>query len=132
MRLSEAVSLLSVAALLAGCAPQKPAATGQDSVAAPATPPRLPDSLALRTAEGVEVWLTDARSATAADGTSCLERALEVRQDTLARGVPLLYTREAPTALGKDAMRAVLYNNCAPVAAYRVDFATISPKRLSP
>ena len=74
----------------------------------------------------------DARSATAADGASCLERALTIRHDTLARGVPLLYTREAPTALGKDAMRAVLYNHCAPVAAYRVAFATISPKRLSP
>lgn len=129
---SRAAPFLIGAAFFAGCSGPQPAMRERDSVSAPASPPSLPDSLALRTAEGVEVWFTDARSAMAADGTPCLERALEVRQDTLARGVPLLYTREAPTALAKDAMRAVLYNHCAPVAAYRVDFATISPKRLSP
>ena len=60
----------------------------------------------------------------------CHERALEVRQDTVRRGVGLFYTREAPTRLGKDAMRGVLYNNCVPGAAYRIDFATLSPKRI--
>jgi hypothetical protein len=44
----------------------------------------------------------------------------------------LLYTREAPTLAGNDAMRAVLYNNCIAGPAYRVDFATISPKRITP
>jgi hypothetical protein len=55
-----------------------------------------------------------------------------VRQDATRRGVGLLYTREAPTLLGADAMRAVLYNNCAAGPAYRVDFATLSPKRIDP
>jgi hypothetical protein len=65
-------------------------------------------------------------------GVACRERALEVRRDTTRRGVGLLYTREAPTLLGKDAMRAVLYNHCVPGPAYRVDFATLSPRRTSP
>jgi hypothetical protein len=46
--------------------------------------------------------------------------------------VPLLYTREAPTLLDDGAMRAVLYNNCTAGAAYRVDFATVSPHRITP
>jgi hypothetical protein len=100
--------------------------------AAPDAPPRPADSLALRAGDGWEVWFTLAREARHADGTHCVERALEFRRDTVRRGIPLLYTREAPTALGQDAIRAVLYNHCAPTAAYRVDFATVSPSRLAP
>lgn len=89
------------------------------------------DSLALTSPSGVTVWFTVARSATGPDGASCQERALEVRTDSSRRGVPLLYTREAPTLLGTEAMRAVLYNGCVAGAAYRVDFATVSPQRLT-
>lgn len=104
--------------------PQEPAGEAAAAADVPA------DSLVLEGPGGVTVWFTDSRSATAPDGTACLERALQVRDDSTRRGVPLLYTREAPTMMGRDAIRAVLYNNCEPVAAYRVDFATISPKRL--
>jgi hypothetical protein len=84
----------------------------------------------LEVAGGITVWFTQARVAKDSTGNGCLERALEVRQDTTRRGVGLFYTREAPTLLGKDAMRGVLYNNCTPGAAYRIDFATLSPKRI--
>jgi hypothetical protein len=87
--------------------------------------------LVLRAAEGWEVWFTAARQATSETGEPCIERALELRRDTVRRRVPLFYTREAPTALGRDAIRAVLYNRCVPVGTYRVDFQTASPTRLS-
>ena len=113
---------------LAACTGGSPRPAPPDS--APAVPPAPADSLVLEGPGGVTVWFTDARDATAPDGTACRERALQIRQDSTRRGVPLLYTREAPVLMGQDAIRAVLYNNCEPVAAYRVDFATISPKRL--
>lgn len=116
------------ALLLAACTGGSPGSATRDSAAT--APPAPADSLVLEGPGGVTVWFTDARDATAPDGTACQERALQVRQDSTHRGVPLLYTREAPVLMGKDAIRAVLYNNCEPVAAYRVDFATISPKRL--
>ena len=115
----------------AACAPAPEAAARPDSAAAVKAPAPA-DSLVLRGPDGVEVWFTDAREATSPGGETCLERALQVRSGSSRRGVPLLYTREAPTLLGNDAMRAVLYNNCTAGAAYRVDFATISPKRLTP
>jgi hypothetical protein len=114
--------------LLAACTGGSPRAEAVDSTAA--VPPAPADSLVLEGPGDVTVWFTDARAATGADGSPCLERALQIRQDSTRRGVPLLYTREAPVMMGKDAIRAVLYNNCEPVAAYQVDFATISPKRL--
>lgn len=111
-----------------GCAgsEQPPATPAANAPAAPA------DSLVLAAPGGVTVWFTVARPATAPVGSACVERALEVRTDSTRRGVPLLYTREAPALLGTDAMRAVLYNGCTAGAAYRVDFATVSPRRLSP
>lgn len=105
---------------------------------APAPPPSEPpgatapaDSLVLEAPGGITVWFTQSRPARDSLGNECQERALEVRQDTTRRGVGLLYTREAPTLLDQDAMRAVLYNNCVPGPAYRVDFATLSPRRIA-
>jgi hypothetical protein len=123
---------LSVVLLASACGAPPQAGTPADSSAAADPAPVPADSLVLQVPGGVEVWFTDARQATSPDGAPCLERALEVRAGGTSRGVPLLYTREAPTLLGGDAMRAVLYNNCLAGAAYRVDFATISPKRLTP
>lgn len=98
----------------------------------PQAPPAPSDSLALEAPGGITVWFTQTREAKDSLGNSCRERALEVRQDTTRRGVGLLYTREAPTLLDQDHMRAVLYNNCAPGPVYRVNFATLSPRRLTP
>lgn len=109
-----------------GCAPaaEPPAGGAEDA------PVRPTDSLALRTAEGWEVWFTAARDAHHQDGTPCLERGLEIRRDTLRRAIPLLYTREAPVPGGSGVIRAVLYNHCEPVASYRVDLETARPTRL--
>ena len=107
---------------------------GSDSTTAttPAPAPARPaDSLVLEAPGGVTVWFTVAREAKDSSGTTCLERALEIRRDTTRAGVPLLYTREAPTLLDPGHMRAVLYNGCRAGPAYRVDFATVSPRRIS-
>lgn len=87
------------------------------------------DSLVLR-AGAFEVWFTDARPMVSDSGEPCMERALEIRQGTARRHIPLLYSLEAPTPLDDTTMRAILYNNCRPVGAYRVDYATASPHRL--
>jgi hypothetical protein len=121
---------LALAAVLSGCGSTRQESARGNDAASVATPSGPADSLALSGPDQITVWFTAAREARSAGGETCAERALEIRQDTLRRGVPLLYTREAPTLLGKDAIRAVLYNNCVPTAAYRVDFATVSPKRL--
>ena len=57
---------------------------------------------------GITVWFTQSREAKDSSGATCHERALEVRRDSTRRGVGLLYTREAPTLIDKDAMRAVI------------------------
>lgn len=116
--------------LVAGCS----RGDSREAERPPSAPqvPVLADSLVLEAPGGITVWFTQAREARDSLGAPCQERALEVRRDTTRRGVGLLYTREAPTRLGTDAMRAVLYNGCRPGPAYRVDFSTLSPRRMSP
>ena len=122
-------TVLTVVTVLSACA-EKPAPAPQPSQPSQPSPPS--DSLVLEAPGGITVWFTQSRVAKDSTGAECHERALEVRQDTTRRGVGLLYTREAPTVLDKDAMRAVLYNNCVAGPAYRVDFATLSPRRIAP
>ena len=122
--------------LAAACAGSPDAGSRQDSAAssgtqaAPETAPA--ESMVLEAPGGVTVWFTAARPAKDSLGNPCQERALEIRRDTTRAGVPLLYTREAPTLLDSTAMRAVLYHDCSPGPSYRVDFATVSPRRISP
>lgn len=128
---------LSLAALLTGVAGcysgERPPAADTTAVVTPAAAPAKPaDSLVLEAPNGVTVWFTVAREAKDSNGATCLERALEIRRDTVRAGVPLLYTREAPTLMDTGHMRAVLYNGCRAGPAYRVDFATVSPRRISP
>ena len=120
-------AVATVAIVFTACA-EKPNPTPSDSPRFAPTPPS--DSLVLEAPGGVTVWFTQSRTVKDSAGNECQERAIEVRQDTVRRGVGLFYTREAPTLLGTDAMRGVLYNNCTPGAAYRIDFATLSPKRI--
>jgi len=123
-----------VLALAAACTPAPESrASGEATSRDAAEPAAAPaDSLVLQGPGGIEVWFTHTREATSLEGEPCLERALEVRSGSTSRGIPLLYTRDAPTLLGDDAIRAVLYNNCTAGAAYRVDFATVSPRRITP
>ena len=125
-------SCFTLAIVLVACGGgQRPEGRTGDTARQTVSPSvRPPDSLALEAPNGVTVWFTVTRESHDSAGTPCFERALEVRRDTLRAGVPLLYTREAPTLLDSGAMRAVLYNQCRPGPAYRVDFASVSPARL--
>jgi hypothetical protein len=81
--------------------------------------------------DGQEVWFTLARTGRAPDGTTCVERGLEIRTGAKRLPVPLLYTREAPVLLNDSTMRAVLWTNCKPGEAYRVDLRNGRPVRES-
>jgi hypothetical protein len=87
------------------------------------------DSLVTVTKAGEEVWFTLARPGRAADGTTCVERGLEIRARGKRISVPLLYTREAPVSLNDSTIRAQLWNNCVPGDAYRVNLRTGRPVR---
>ena len=124
MKPTVATVVLTAVTVLTAC-------TGKPTPAPEPPPPPAPaDSLVLEVPGGITVWFTQSRTVKDSTGKECQERAIEVRQDTTRRGVGLFYTREAPTLLDKDAMRGVLYNNCTAGPAYRIDFATLSPKRI--
>jgi hypothetical protein len=96
-----------------------------DSVVSP--PPA--DSLVLTTPGGTEVWFTLARPATNADGRSCVERSLEIRQGGRRVKVPLLYTGSPPVLLNDSTMRAILWTHCRPGNAYLVNLRSGHPLR---
>jgi hypothetical protein len=85
------------------------------------------DSVVLSSPSGTEVGFSLTRSSRSADGTPCTERGLVIRREGSRIQVPLLYTGEAPTLLNDSTMRAVLWNNCRPSTAYRVDLRTGRP-----
>jgi hypothetical protein len=114
---------------LAVCGCGGSGAGGVEQMAEEVEVARPADSLVLQVG-AIQVWFTDAREVQSKSGESCLERALEIREDTVRRHIPLLYSLEAPTPLDDTTMRAVLYNSCEPVATYRVDYATASPRRM--
>jgi hypothetical protein len=86
------------------------------------------DSLAVA-GPGVEIWFTLSRSGSAADGTPCVDRAIELRRDGKRIPVPLLYTREAPSIVNDTTARAVLYTGCVAGDAYLVDLRSGRPTR---
>lgn len=87
------------------------------------------DSLVATAPGGVEIWFTLAREATAADGTTCTDRALEIRREGKRVPVPLLYTGTTPEIVNDSTMRARLSDRCAPGDAYLVDLRTGRPVR---
>ena len=116
------------AAVALGCggeARPEPEASATDT-AQPAAPA---DSLVATAPGGVEIWFTLARESKAADGTTCTDRALQIRRgDTLVK-VPLLYTGAAPEIVNDTTMRARLSTGCTPGDAYLVDLRTGRPVR---
>jgi hypothetical protein len=112
-------------ALFAACGPPERAQT-KTSAGEAAGPP---DSLATSTRSGVEIWFTLSRPGRSKEGESCVERGLEIRGQGRRLPVPLLYTGEAPTVINDSTMRAMLWTNCRPVTAYRVDLRTGRPVR---
>jgi len=91
-----------------------------------------PDSLALSIADGTTIWFVEGRRAADSAGTTCVERTLEIRRDTLRVKVPLFYTRAAPTTLNDTSLRAELYTDCRPVGVYRINLRTGAPTPLLP
>ena len=93
-------------------------------------PVRMADSLVLTAASGVTVWLTEGRRGADSSGTPCIERTVEIRRDSSRLKIPLLYTRSAPTLLDDSTLRAELFRDCRPVAAYRVSLRDGMPRRI--
>jgi len=87
----------------------------------------VPESLVLRTPAGVEVWTASGRDARDSAGTPCRERLLEIRRDGRRIPVPLLYTGEPPVLLDDSTVRAHVWRDCRPRAAYRVNLRTGQP-----
>jgi hypothetical protein len=111
-----------VFAVATACGGADPADTDR-----PASRSQPVDSLAVETRTGVEIWYSLSRTGTAADGSTCVERGLEIRRGGKRIQVPLLYTGNTPTLLDDSTMRAVLWTNCRPVAVYRVDLRNGRP-----
>ena len=111
--------------MLAGCGQVE-----QDLQQKPVTISSEPqDSLAMVVANGQEVWFTLARTGRAPDGTTCVERGLEIRARAKRIAIPLLYTREAPVLLNDSTIRAVLWTNCRPGDVYRINLRNGRPVR---
>ena len=132
IRFAELLAGLLAAGLLAACgpdqarnAPAPPAVAGTGRAAA-AVPP---DSLALRTPGGVELWFTLAREDRDGAGRVCVERGLEIREGTRRTPVPLLYTRDVPRAVNDSTVSARLWTACAAGPEYRVNLRTGQPIR---
>jgi uncharacterized lipoprotein NlpE involved in copper resistance len=103
---------------------ERPGATADSAtIAKPA------DSLVVRNGAGVEIWFTLARKAQSAEGTPCVERALEIRRGDTRIKVPLLYTGAPPVLLNDSTLRAQLWNHCQPGGAYLVDLRSGQPVR---
>jgi hypothetical protein len=99
---------------------------------APAKPTQAPapaDSLVATAPGGVEIWFTLSREGTAAAGTRCTDRAIEIRRGDTRVQVPLLYTGAAPELVNDSTIRARLSNQCVPGDVYLVDLRSGRPVR---
>lgn len=117
-----------LAAPAGGCGPREEtgAAAADSAAAEPAAPA---DSLAATAPGGVEIWFTLAREGKAADGSTCIDRTLEIRREGTRVPVPLLYTGSAPEIVNDTTMRARLSDRCIPGDAYLVNLRTGRPVR---
>jgi hypothetical protein len=115
--------------LLGGCGQPREVPVARDSTP---MPPRLADSLALRTTTGVEIWFTDSRTAEDSAGHHCVERVMEIRRDGRRIPVPLLYTGRAPEVVNDSTVRARIWLHCRPGNTYFVSLRTGFPTRVVP
>lgn len=123
-RMKQVSSCLSwVLALMCGCGEgeRSPDRARAGSSVEPA------DSLVLTAPFGTEVWFSLARSARSPEGEACTERGLAIQREGRRIQVPLLYTGNAPTLLNDSTLRAMLWINCRPSAAYHVDLRSGRP-----
>ena len=119
-------ALLLVALLCVACRPNVDQGGEPDNVPPAGVGPA--DSLVLTLPDSTEVWLVQGRQGIAADGSTCVERGVQLRKGARRDLVPLLYTRTAPAWVdGK--LLATLSNRCADVATYTIDATTAQPTR---
>ena len=103
--------------------------TAEQRVAADTAAPAPADTLVATAPGGVEIWFTASREATAADGTRCTDRTIEIRRGGSRVQVPLLYTGGVPELVNDSTIRARLSNQCVPGVAYLVDLRSGRPVR---
>jgi hypothetical protein len=101
----------------------KPDAEAEAPASAPA------DSLVATAPDGAEIWFTLSRESKAADGTTCIDRTIEIRRGASRIAVPLLYTGTPPELINDSTVRARLSNQCVPGDAYLVNLRTGRPVR---
>jgi len=121
--------VLACAILVSAIACETRGAEKVEQEAAEATQPPATDSLVATAPGGVEIWFTLSREGKAADGTRCIDRAIEIRRGGSRVPVPLLYTGTTPQVVNDTTMRARLSNQCVPGDAYLVDLRTGRPVR---
>lgn len=127
MNLRSAMACVILAQTFA-CKPQgaEKASQGAGDVAQAPAPA---DSLVATAPGGVEIWFTLSREGTAADGTRCTDRTIELRRGGTRVPVPLLYTGAAPELVNDSTIRARLSNQCVPGDVYLVDLRSGRPVR---
>ncbi len=122
------VVLLVPLLLLAGCGGPKPEASAADSTPAP---PAMPaPELVLSAPGGVEVWFTDARPGTDANGGTCIERVMQIRRGAERIAIPLLYTGAPPRLVNDSTLEAPIWLHCRPGNVYQVNLRTGRPERV--
>lgn len=87
------------------------------------------DSLVVSAPGGVEIWFTLPRRSRLADGSECVDHAIQLRHGGRRTPVPLLYTGVAPRIVNDTIARAILYTNCRPGDSYFVDLRSGRPTR---
>jgi hypothetical protein len=128
MTLRSAMTFSALVQMLACGGPdEKPAA--ETAGAGPVAPAAPRDSLVATAPGGVEIWFTLARDGKAADGTTCVDRTMEIRRDSTRIPIPLLYTGAAPELVNDSTIRARLSTQCVPADAYLVNLRTGRPVR---
>ena len=118
--------VIALAALATSCGTgRNDQSTPQDSTSAVVSS----DSLVVSGPGGVEIWYTHSRAGKRADGSECLDRAIEIRRGDKRIPVPLLYTGETPRIVNDSTARAILYTGCRAGDAYLVDLRNGRPTR---
>ncbi|HTS90154.1 MAG TPA: hypothetical protein VMG41_16795 [Gemmatimonadales bacterium] len=117
------------------CSGERPGASPPEAAAGQAAPhdsagPK--DSLALRTASGIEVWFTAARRDSDTAGRACLERVMEIRAQGRRTPVPLLYTGVTPRLVNDSTIEAAVWRGCRAGDWYRVSLVTGRPVKVAP
>ena len=120
------VSALLLGLLLA-CTSREEHREAPDGMAGVAGP--LRDTMVLRMPDSAEVWYTGSMLDSAADGTTCYERTVEIRRGTSRTPVPLLYTLGQLETVDDTTVRAALVRNCAKYETYLVNTKTAQPRR---